>query len=500
VPQLQYTLQWYSDVADQVFNAVLDLDEAGVTVIPITRATEWTNIKASDPTETDYEYIDEDTVYDWSKGLRLVGDLNKKIYVDAYPNFSEYRLQAEYVTRKIMEIPLTTKSDPEPDWRIVPYYTYAPEDAKKTRPIGATGDLFVTVGTNPLDYDHPYVVDALAKASTRDSTTYTHPDVADLRGKDVLDPATYKKTTDPGLTVRHEYEQIYIVKSIEVTNKDAAGLLPDFFYWMDDTSAYWLDELVKSDARIEVTYTDGGAPKPYTPKDLEKMNEIWRNDIFNSVPTDDLGTNPNYLKDDVPFAVKSIIDTFPTTTDTYAKNKNPRITVSYRGAYDYIPTLVYTRPTQLVVTAIDGGVPQADMRIQDNDVGAFNAIALDKLVTAKVTFSAAADTNKTTELEVHIGPTPGADVVTLPIPLPAGWDPATVAGGSDGMPGTDGTNAKLYSNNFYDVSTNVKNNGKDASVRFVYASPDLSASGNRIEVGTRTVRANLSVHFENIQD
>jgi len=487
VPQEQYTLLWYSSEADKVFTAVLDLKEPvanggpganGKTVKPISRAATWTDKTTANTYNT---YGSDDTTLAWSRGLRLVGDLDAKIYVDDYPDFSKYRLQAEYVGTtantggEVKEIDLT----PETDWMILPKYDSGSTPAT---PKNATGDLLITIGSNPLATSHPYVQTAYTRSG---GTAYTPSGASSPK-------------VDPGLTIRQPYAEIWVVK--EITTSVTAADLPDFFYWMTDDTPYWTKALIDSDATITVTYTgDNPGPKTKTVKQWKELNDVWYNKIF--VLTGAGAT----LQTEPPFAVQGITDTAPLASDgsitPLGRNRNPRIKLSYRGAYAYVTIPVYTRPTGLAVTAKSGdpSVP-VDMRPRDNDVGAMNAKAFDSLVDAVVTFQAYYDSSVTTTLTVKFddagavsGKYPAAYVTTAP----AGITPT----GADGAPGAANSNAKakLYSNNFGDLSENSRNNGRQTAVRFVYTSPDYSATSGVVQVGSRTLRGTVQVDWSNIQ-
>jgi hypothetical protein len=461
VPQLQYTLLWYSKDADKVFTEIIKLDTKGKTVVPIARAETWTQL---DPPDTYPVYGDDDPSLAWSRGLRLVGDLDAKIYVDDYPDFSKYRMQAEYIDAYVREIDLT----PETEWAILPFYD---PTSTPVNPKSAVGDLYITIGTNPLTATHPYVVDAFSKSSTSALST----------GK-----------IDPGLTIRQPYAEIYVVK--EITTNVTAAEIEDFFYWMPDSEAAWTKRLIDSKAEITVTYTgDNPGPKTKTVEQWAELNKVWYNHIFTPVT----GAPATLVYED-PFAVQGVTKTSPTGLPL-GRNRNPQIKISYRGAYAYITMPVYTRPTSFVVTPKSGDPSIAvDMRPRDNDVGAMNAKAFDSLVDAIVTFQAYYDTTVTTTLAVKFDDDGGsapyaAAYVTSP---PTGM----TATGADGAPGLadSGAKAKLYSSNFGDASENPRNNGRSTSVRFVYASPDFSNTAGDVQVGTRILRGTVTVDWSNI--
>jgi hypothetical protein len=502
-----YTLLWTSPLGD-VFSTVLDLQDPArkdglePTVVPIPRADAWTG---SYLTDQPYKYgwaaapgLDAEDQYNWSKGLRLTGDLKQTIYADDNPTWSKYTLQMDYTDKTLKEINLESRIV---DGKIVPNYIYGPADlatGKLGNPLGAIGDLFVTVGTNPLDGNHPYVLNALERAELAMGLSpgdLVPPSVGDVKKPNPV---------DPGLTVKHTYKEIYIVDKIEVTTE---AELDPFFYWMDDGDAAWFDRLVESKAQVKVYYKGLSGPagdKTFTPKELQEKNDIWYNTLFGTDYADTV-SGSEFWTTKVPFAVEGINKSSPKPgpDSPLSKNKNPQITISYRGAKAYIRTLVYTRPTTLTVTSLVGDI-EIDMRKRDNDVGATDAFALDKMVEAVVTFTAFADTSIPAYLPVHISLTQGADTVNEDFVKPAGAYSVKGATGmigplGDGPPDVN-SEAEYYSNNFVDVSSNVKNNGKSTAVRFYYASPDYSTTGNSVEVGSRRVAFQLPITWKNIQE
>jgi len=530
LPQLQYDLTWISTDYVEPFTVTLDLQDpkskaykdavkaAGggtpdfsdlPTVIPIARAAKWTDLP--DPT-LDQTYVFGSVVdlFNWSKGLSLTanpGHQGQKIYVDDYPKLDYYTLKAEYepkVSRKLggqKYFPL----GPDTDWRIVVDYDYAPTDTKQEYPIGATGGLFVTVGTNPLTAKHPYVLAALKGSSVSDDPAtwpYKAPEAYDLSDIHSITTADLSRkvenTIDPGLTVWDMYEEIYIVSKIDVTTKVA---LKPFFYWEDDSPEAWFDRLVAADGEITVSYKGYKGPAPstkkFTPKQLQELNTVWYNTPFEE-------DYPGQLLSKVPFAVKGIVETSPTSA-THAKNREPQIKINYRGVYSFIDTPVYTRLVDLTVRPANGDSISVAMRPQDNDGGATNSVWFDTQVVAVARFTAAslpAD-QVPVELTVTLSPEDGSDLVAEEFrPTGASYSPK----GSTGMVGKNGegnpadedvSQAEYYSNNYRDVSSNYKNNGKTTAVRFFYASPDLSEKDG-VEVGSRRAGYQLPVTWSNI--
>jgi len=159
-------------------------------VKPIARAQSWT-----DTTNIDGFMYPDNSDYLWAQGLRLVGDLDQKLYVDDYPKFGNYRLQAEYVDGAVKEIPIRADTS----WQIRPRYNNGPD---KT----GVGDLLLTIGNNPLvvkgdkTKQHPYVQAALGDLVAPTGTT----------ANDIV--------FDAGLTMKHPFEEVWHVRSIKLTS------------------------------------------------------------------------------------------------------------------------------------------------------------------------------------------------------------------------------------------------------------------------------------------
>ena len=548
LPQLQYDLTWItaygnplSPISSATQNAqVLDLQDtdsvavkaAGTdtlllknlpTVVPIMRAAVWTDIETSDPR---YVYDSVKDVYNWSKGLRFTTkDYNQKVYVDDNPTLSKYTLEAEYypVTKekerggKIKPFAL----DQTTEWRIVPDYKYRATDTVRANPIGATGDLLVTVGTNPLPATDPKVLAALVGTGSIASPQYKAPTSG-------LSPGNVRKDNpiDPGLTIRHTYEDVYIVESIKVTTELE---LEPFYYWQEDTAAAWLERLVAAKGKITVNYkglTGTPAPKEFTPQQLSEQNRVWYNTLFGTdYPTNDIDsslTPDDAMKSKEPFAVMAIQESDPTHR-AHAKNRDPMITIKYRGAPAYIETPVLTRLAEFTIDPLTGDeVGKILYMGRDNDVGNTNALWFGaSKVKGYVAYTAYSDPEYKKGFEVYMSPVPGADLVDK-----ATYRPSVTfdALGTTGMVGAKGagdpgdvSQAEYYSNNYYDLTHNTKNNGKAVSVRFYYAAPDCNDTtvctwafanwavtpaaqtwADRAGVATRRMGAQVQVTFENI--
>jgi len=434
VPQLQYTLLWYSAEADKVFTDIIDLSYSSKTsprlptVWPVSRAVTWTELDESD--DRGYTYNGTTYGYVWSRGLNLTGPLDESVYVDDYPILSKYRLQAEYPT-DTDEVKKEIDLVPETEWRILPKY-----NSDRT---AATGDLLITVGRNPLASDHPYVKDALSKAGGKTAYAWT----------------------DPALTASHPYKEVYIVQKIDVTNTDFG----DFFYWEDDTPAAWLGRL--AEANVTVTYSgEGTNTRTKTVEELWELNTVWANRVLWPA-----------RGDAAPFAIRGIVQSSPDKATVHSKNRNPQVTLSYRGAYYYLNVPVLTRLQSFVVEPADGGeFVGVDMRPTDNDVGAMNAAKFDKLVKATATYIAFSDPDKVGTVTTTFKT--GADNDTTGAPAKA--------------------DAKKHTNNFGTPSTNPRNNGRQVAVVFYYASPDLP-DDDIANIGQRRMSSRVTVEWSHIQ-
>ena len=394
VPMRNYTL--FLDTGESLLQAELVIK----SVEPITRSDTWTDVELNSDTWL-YKDVTPDTegnLFAWSKGLRLVGDLEQKIYVDDYPTFANYKLQAEYIKGKVKEIPLK----PETDWKIRPNY----ENGRDTT---GSGDLFVTIGKNAVITGredaksklHPYAQAAYdyygtTATVTGDSTDYTvvFPDLIAAGSPGEGLPDLPGRTVDPGLTVKHPYEAIWHVKSIKLV--EDPGLDP-YFYWESDAGTDWVKKLVKKGAEIEVTYTEGApATKKFTVEAATQMNAVWVNHA------------PGQTTIEIPFGVKGIqASSLPTTAYPlglpHARNRDPKITVYYRGQETTLAVPVYTR-LMGIEAQFDGDNIPVDMKMTDNDRGAMDATAFSKKIKVVATFQAFSDPDKTAPYTLSFDP------------------------------------------------------------------------------------------------
>ena len=393
LPMRNYTL--FLDTGESLLQAELMIP----LVVPISRSETWTEItKDISPTESSDTWVYKDVLNDdegnllaWSKGLRLVGDLTQKIYVDDYPTLGKYQLQAEYVNGKVKDIPLK----PETDWKIRPLYDNGRDKTGR-------GDLLVTIGKNAvITHDesdigdlHPYAKKAIEEWNGGDNVTissvvytFAFPTASTLA-------ALPGKTVDPGLTVKHPYEEIWHVKSIKLVEDPG---LDYYFYWESDESEDWVARLIEHGAEIEVTYTEGApATKKFSVEAATQMNPVWYNPA------------PGETKIEKPFSVKGIqASSLPTTTYPnglpHGRNRDPKVTVYYRGQTDTLPVPVYTR-LMGIEAQFDGDNIPVDMKMTDNDRGAMDATAFSKKIKVVATFSAFSDPDKTAPYTLSFDP------------------------------------------------------------------------------------------------
>jgi len=460
IPMTKYTLMYQT--SGRTFTDVLEIP----SVIPVTRAKDWKI--GSDP-NNGFKYPDNWDQF-WSQGLELTGPLTDNVYVDDYPDLAALKLQAEYADGSKLNVPLATDAV----WEIKPSY----DDGTKTDKA-YPGDLWVAVGDNTLDATHPYVTDAIKKAK---------------------DPATGNKSSgfaasihspqgiNPKLTASHKYLEVYHVKAIELTPGDP-GFDP-FFYWSDDTNTAWVDRLIAKDAGIKVTYIND-VTKEFTVKKAVEMNAVWKNTLGTTIV-------PGV---DLPFGVDGI---GKTSGQAHDKNKTPKITINYRGAYTQLKVPVYTKFTGITVTAKDGGAITLDMHnlSQDNDKDGMNATAFSKLIEVKASFTAYSDaTLAAAELPLNFVEKYCASAKIT--------DTGTVASSvTAGVP-TDPTKpewkaeATAYSMNFgwlrgytWPGTVNAKNNGKTQNVRVYYKPPTVGTinpgvKNNRVTVGFESLKSDI---------
>jgi len=340
-------------------------------VLPIARAQSWTNTQNKDG----FLYPDSDN-YLWAQGLRLIGDLDQKLYVDDYPKFANYRLQAEYSDGAVKEVPLRADTS----WEIRPRYNNGPD---KT----GMGDLLLTIGKNPLivyendgttikSKQHPYVQAALDSIKFSDGTGGGTAD-------NVLTGApTATLTFDAGITMKHPYEEVWHVRSVKLVDEPGLDYFK-FFYWDDDGAKAWTDRLIAKDASIVVTYTND-ATKTFKVDAATRMNDVWYNEV------------PGFAEVGkyTPFAVKGVQASSPASAtypngSPHARNRDPRVTLYYRGAtYDFqVP--VYTRLQGITAARKDGAdATEIDMRFRDNDVGGTTATSFAGLLNVTADFTA----------------------------------------------------------------------------------------------------------------
>jgi len=373
-PVLKYELR--VTVGDKHFEKEVIIPE----VKPILRDPTWAKVTGSDTTSlypmTAVGGGSEDNL-SLSRGLNFTGDFGKKVYVDDYATkdkLSGYRLQAEYVDGVKKEIPL--KADTE--WAIKPSY-------KNTKKALGPGDLFVTVARNPLEKDDYRVTDALAGTtlgSLYDDKVFASADAPAFIALSLEVPAAKlvnaNSEIDPALTVKHPYDAVYHVKSIELVDADSLKL-PNFYFWMDDSPEAWVKTLTEAKARIKVTYyTDADAPsetKEFSVEEAYRMNNVWANYL-------------GWVEEDYfePFGVQGIQMT--QGAETVNTRKETAITLNYRGQTTEVKVPVYTRLVG-IHAQIRSGDPDisVDMIRSDNDKGGMTALEFSKLIDVSATFS-----------------------------------------------------------------------------------------------------------------
>jgi len=402
VPQTKYDL--IMDIGGDLFVQPLDIP----TVIPILREPTWAKVDYPSGTGLYQMTAGNDTEdnLSLSRGLNFIGDFGKKKYVDDYADFAnnpDYKLQAEYADGEKKWISL--KADTE--WMIRPSY-------KNGKEAVGPGDLFVTVGRNPLKYDDPRVISALDSYSSR--IAFSTP-IATSR-------------IDPALMAKHPYEAVFHVKSLELANEVK---LDDFIYFDDDEPdgdgvSPWIQRLIDAGARLKVTYyTDGSAPdtKEFSVEDAVRMNKVWENYLG--------WYEEGYYK---AFGVKGIRATQGREDGTVNTRVKTGIKLNYRGATCDIEVPVFTRLNTLEVVIgadMDGdGNVLVDMRRPDNDKGAWTATKFSEKIEVYAVFLATG---------IYADRPPAKRLVRFDTTLDAtGQEPDS----TEGVPGDE----KLYSMNF----------------------------------------------------
>jgi len=497
VPYADYTLTFLAH--GQPIQITVPVDK----IVPIVRNS---GDKYSAGTYS-FKYNSPAEVY-WNDGLHLTGGLTgKTVYVDDTPATSGFlnglTLQAQYIDGEEFDIPITSKMD----WEIRPRYNNGRDETGKGDLLLSVGALYVSKSFTPIQQ----VIDNWIAANPIAGAVGT-PSVTNTTG--------LGNGPDAGLTVSHQFNEVYHVTSIEL---DPAPALDPFFYWDDDPDGVtdtngvytaWAKRLIDKGAGIKVTYTNG-TTRNFTVEDAIKNNVVWYNDTPYDgwkQPFDILGVWGNSPKKGNPAQ--------PTP---YNKIAEPKIKIYYRGATTEYSVPVFTKFESLTVEPVSGDTIAVLMRQTDNDVGGRDATWFAKQIIVTATFSAPS-TQDTTSVILSFDEKlcDGNKIATLGSQSSIGASvPEYDSGASWDVTGSpnDSAWAKLYTMDFgkpswYDASGDTwvdnwtghspqylntpdtfyafgecdkaSNNGKDRSITIYYAVPynvlDAGGTNNRAGV------------------
>jgi len=259
-------------------------------------------------------------------GLHIVGRdrMAKKAYVDD-DNFdlSGLEIEADYI------LPDTTQRDykkinlADTSWRILPSYESNADGSSR-------GFLYITAGED----------------------VYGFMNQADYR-------IAYYGGNNKGVTASVPLDNVYTVTGIDLASPPE---LEDYFYWQTNTSAKWIERL-GDDAQLVVNYSGGAPSKKFYIKDLEKNRKIWYNANPGATGAGDSHTGAgwkyNEHDDMLPEALKYIrYDFFIVPIQyplTVKANKDPGITLYYRGFTKKIPVDVFTTLSSISAVSKSGG-------------------------------------------------------------------------------------------------------------------------------------------------
>jgi len=196
-----------------------------------------------------------------------------------------------------------------------------------------------------------------------------------------------------GITVALPLDKVYTVSGISV-NKEGKDL-GEYFFWKPNTREAWVDRL--DDAILTVDYY-GGETRTLAIKDLAKNQRIW----YNANPSEGGPTEQSQSKIDYDFDVVPV--QYPLTVKG---NKDPKITLYYRGKTCDIPVNVFTKLEGVSVVSKDGSdIVFNPIAKRDNDVdyGLPGSKGLAERLIVTATYSAYNDSSATAEVPLtYIG-------------------------------------------------------------------------------------------------
>ena len=311
-----------------------------------------------------------------ANGLQLTGTesmAKKRIYVDESPSFAGLKLEANYVGGDKKEITLQD-GDPFFQWIIAPRYN----NGNKT----GRGDLFITIG----------------------------------EGAGI--PAPLGTLYWP-ITVTQPLDEVYHVTKLEVINDPEIN----FFYFEDETdpspTEFWVGKA--GNLELQMTYSNDEVRK-FTVAQAYRQNDVWWNEPF------DTSVGPGWFP---PIAIRGVNGNarppYSTTTTLYARNREPKIYIYYRGYGVYHPVPVLTRLDSLSVTSKSGELIHVDMTQSeiDNDYrepDVWTATRFASEIDVVATFTAYSDSNKRADYPLSFNERRTSHNTTLyaaPAPAPA---------------------------------------------------------------------------------
>jgi hypothetical protein len=358
-------------------------------VVPIVRMSTWQygpGIAGSTGNPDNSFPFTNNTLLLWDLGVDFNGPLGDEVYVDDYPKFSQYTLQAAYADGAQLDIKVT----PDIPWEIKPLITNADGPGQLVMAIASNP---LTVGVQSLAAAHTYVQRAFA-ATVGTAKELVWPKAGTpgvSASQDLFGPDNNGRGADPAIIKAKGIATVHIVKEKGITLVAEDGTTPitfadldPYFYWMDDSSDAWEKKLIDKGAKIKIEYT-GGEPRTFTVKEALDMNAVWHN------------LNPGTkITTYIPFGVKGIGETGNKQANSnkpiaFASNRTPEITINYRGAEQKLKMPVYNRYGGVTPEPIDGNQITVNMKLRDNDVAGMNATEFSKKVLVTASFTASSD-------------------------------------------------------------------------------------------------------------
>ena len=294
----------------------------------------------------------------YAQGVQLTGissgGRQRKAFADADDfDFVGLTLEADYDTpvgatgryvRKVLDFYQMCTS-----WKIIPDY-----DNKDPATLISPGFVYVTVGENSEK-----TTGMEGGFMAWDSNGLGYQDAESLGG-------VYTK----GITVKLPLDVVYTVLQLEISKVPE---LEPFGYWMDNTPEEWFDRV--AGAVLDVSYRGTSEVHSYSIKELTLKTDVWYNEnLLGQVINDP----------DEKQAVSILPLQYPYTTKA---NKDPGITIYYRGYTAFLPVDVYTKLMSVqVVSGAGTALEFIESTDQDNDryeqTGTEEAVLAGLVVTA----------------------------------------------------------------------------------------------------------------------